>query len=166
MISITPLPKISIRQIELHTHIHATESVEKVKNLIQHICCDQIQEKDLHIDFLSGVYGQKIGAVSVNIQRQAEMNAFIQSFTSQLSNEDKITLENEFERRLDEKLHFYMRINKQKMAKNQIVLATTPDVIQIILSIQIKTPKLLQARDHVKSFFNDIGLLPAQKMNP
>ena len=165
MISPTPIPKIGIRQIELHTHIHATESVEKVTNLIQHVCCDQIQEKDLHVDFLSGVYGQKLCAVTVILRRQAEIQSFLQLFASQLSPEDKITLENEFERRLDEKWHFYMRIDKQKMTHNQITLATTPDVIQIILSIQIKTPKLMRALDHVKSFFNEIGLFQAQKMN-
>ena len=51
---------IKIRQIEFRTLVHATESTEKVVNVLLNLVSDEISEKNLEIEILKGTFGQKI----------------------------------------------------------------------------------------------------------
>ncbi len=75
-----------------------------------------------------------------------------------MSQEDKILLKSSFENRIDEKLKFYFRLDKQLLALGKLKLAETNDVIQITIAIQNKSHSQITI-DNIKKYFIDLNLL-------
>ena len=75
-----------------------------------------------------------------------------------MSKEDKILLKSSFENRLDEKLKFYFRLDKQFLTLGKVKLAETNDVIQITFAIQNKSHSNITT-EILRNYFIDLNLL-------
>ena len=153
------IPKLKIRQIEIRTHVHATESLETVSQMLLDLVSDEISKKSLRIDYLSGTYGQKIIDIRLFLKKQTNIKNFIRKLGQYLSSKDKFILRQEFPQRLDRKNKFYFRIEKQQAAMGQIRLADSNDVIQLILSNYNRTPMIKLQPKHFISYYSSINLI-------
>jgi len=151
-------PAIKVRAIELHTHIHATESREKIICMLQNLFPDSYEESNIHIESCSGAYGQPIQGCTLKLVIQASIKAFLNTMQEKLTPETKRRLSHEFSSRIDEKMRFYFRLDKQKAIQCSFELGSSSDVIQVIISVQNKNPKFQMEEIHVKSFLSQFGL--------
>ena len=151
--------KLKIRQIILRTHVHATESVEKVLSIFKNLFLLELTDKEIRVDNCSGAYGQRITNIEVNLITKKFVQPLMAQLGELLGDQDKLTLTTEFSQRLDQKYKFYLRIDKQQAFQGRIALATTADAIQLIIAIQNKTPMNPLSEEIVKNYFRTRQLL-------
>ena len=157
--SSTSTPKLKIRQIILRTHVHATESVEKVLSIFKNLFLQELTSKEIRVDNCSGTYGQRITNIEVNLITKKFIQPMMTQLGEMLSDQDKLTLTSEFSQRLDQKYKLYLRIDKQQAFQGRITLATTADAIQMIIAIQNKSPMNPLSVEIVKNYFRTRQLL-------
>ncbi|MHA1510937.1 MAG: RNA-binding domain-containing protein [Promethearchaeota archaeon] len=153
-----PSVSLKIRQIEFRTHAHNTESIEKVKNSFLNLIPEEILLESFQINNCSGAFSQKILDVLIVLKIQKSIKYVVEKIAEKLSKEDKNLLKFSFENRLDEKLKFYFRLDKQFLALGNVKLAETNDVIQITIAIQNKSHSHITT-DNIKKYFMDLNLL-------
>jgi len=153
-----PSVSLKIRQIEFRTHAHNTESIEKVKKSFLNLIPEEILQESFQINNCTGAFSQKILDVLIVLKIQKSIKYVVGKMGEKLSKDDKILLKFSFENRLDEKLKFYFRLDKQFLALGKIKLAETNDVIQITIAIQNKSHSHITT-DNIKKYFMDLNLL-------
>lgn len=152
-------PQLRVRLIELHTHVHATESREKILETLQSFIPFTPKDNSLHTDPCSGAFGQPIQTVGLKISLKTSIKEVLANLSDKLSPETKRRLNNEFTARLDEKFRFYFRLDKQQAILGRFVLANTSDVIQVIIAVQNKNPKSSVDLDQIKNFLAEYGII-------
>jgi RNA binding exosome subunit len=65
-----------------------------------------------------GFFDKKITILEVLLERTKEINLFLEQFLSNLTNAQKQTLITQLDSRLDDFLHFFIRIDKDSLMKN------------------------------------------------
>ena len=153
-----PSVSLKIRQIEFRTHAHNTESIEKVKNSFLNLIPKEILEESFQVNNCTGAFSQKILDVLIVLKIQKSIKYVAAKIAENLSDEDKILLKSSFENRIDEKLKFYFRIDKQFLSLGKVMLAKTNDVIQITIAIQNKSHSQIKI-DNIKKYFIALNLL-------
>ena len=153
-----PSVSLKIRQIEFRTHVHNTESVEKVKNSFLKLIPEEILHDLIQISNCTGAFNQKILDLFINLKIQKSIQDVIGKIGRILSKEDKIRLSSSFENRLDDKLKFYFRLDKQFLALGILKLAERNDVIQVSIAVQNKSHSPITSED-IKKYFKDLNLL-------
>lgn len=153
-----PSVSLKIRQIEFRTHAHNTESIEKVKNSFLNLIPKEVLQESFQINNCTGAFSQKILDVLIVLKIQKSIKYVTAKIAENLSEEDKILLKSSFENRLDEKLKFYFRLDKQFLALGKVKLAETNDVIQITIAIQNKSHSQITI-ENIKKYFIDLNLL-------
>ena len=153
-----PSVSLKIRQIEFRTHAHNTESIEKVKNSFLNLIPKEILEESFQVNNCTGAFSQKILDVLIVLKIQKSIKYVAAKIAENLSDEDKILLKSSFKNRIDEKLKFYFRIDKQFLSLGKVMLAKTNDVIQITIAIQNKSHSQIKI-DNIKKYFIALNLL-------
>jgi len=155
---VNPSVSLKIRQIEFRAHAHNTESIEKVKNSFLYLIPEEILQESFQVNNCTGTFSQKILDVLIVLKIQKSIQYVIAKIAENLSKEDKILLKSSINNRLDEKLKFYFRLDKQSLALGNVKLANTNDVIQITIAIQNKSHSHITS-DIIKKYFMDLNLL-------
>jgi RNA binding exosome subunit len=152
-------PEIKIRQIELRTHVHATESAEKVSNVLLNLVSDEITAKNFIYEKLKGTFGQRITNIKLLIKKQAHITLFLEYIAQSLSDNDKSKLIGNFDKRFDAKNKFYFRLDKQLASFGKIALAEKADVIQVIIAnFKMQSKKKLEF-DHIFQYYKKLYLI-------
>ena len=155
---VNPSISLKIRQIEFRTHVHNTESMEKVKDSFLNLIPEEILHEIFQVNNCTGAFSQKILDILIVLKIQKSIKYVLAKIIENLSKEDKSQLKFSFENRLDDKLKFYFRLDKQFLALGKIKLAKTNDVIQIIIAIQNKSHSHITS-ENIKKYFMDLNLL-------
>ncbi len=155
---VNPSTSLKIRQIEFRTHVHNTESMEKVKDSFLNLIPEEILQEIFQVNNCTGVFSQKILDLLIVLKIQKSIKYVLAKFADNLSKEDKIRLNSSFENRLDDKLKFYFRLDKQFLALGKVKLAKTNDVIQTTIAIQNKAHSHITS-ENIKKYFIDHNLL-------
>ena len=153
-----PFVSLKIRQIEFRTHAHNTESIEKVTNSFLNLIPKEILHESIQINNCTGTFSQKILDILIVLKIQKSIKYVITKIAENLSKKDKTRLKSSFENRLDDKLKFYFRLDKQFLTLGKVRLAETNDVIQITIAIQNKSHSQITT-DNIKKYFMDLNLL-------
>ena len=115
-----PSVSLKIRQIEFRTHAHNTESIEKIKNSFLNLIPKEILDESFQINNCTGTFSQKILDILIVLKIQKSIKFVIAKIAENLSKEDKIRLKSSLERRLDEKLKLYFRLDKQSLTLGKV----------------------------------------------
>lgn len=153
------IPKLKIRQIDIRTHAHATESIDKVRNLLQNIFSFDLTENEFIIEHCSGQYGQRISSLLVRLKIQNLIKQAVNDLAQHLSTVEKEKLASEFNSRLDEKHKFYFRLDKQNSAIGHICLGNKSETIQVIIMIQNKTPMIPMTDEIIMDYYQQLHLI-------
>ncbi len=153
------VPKIKIRQIDFRTHVHATESPLKVIQTLKKIIPEEYSEQDIIIEDCIGSFGQKISSVLIQLKTQKLIKKSISHLGKKLNENDKNEILNSLALRLDRKYKFYFRIDKQKLALENINLGRNQNTIQVIISIQNMSYKIPLSKGIISNYFKEINLL-------
>ena len=86
-----PNPSVSlkVRQIEIRTHAHNTESIKKVKNSFLYLIPEEILQESFQVNNCTGTFSQKILDVLIVLKIQKSIKYVITKFAENLSKEDK-----------------------------------------------------------------------------
>jgi len=154
-----PIPKLKIRQIDIRTNAHATESLEVVKKTLQSRLLLDLTEKNYEIVHCSGQFGQRISSIIIHLKTQAQIKIFTQNFAQFLHSNDKNILNRTFHRRLDKKFKFHLKIDKHRNLNTAGILASSSDTIQIILMVQNKSPMIPLTLEILKKYYKELNLI-------
>ncbi len=147
---------VAITKLEISFSVHATEDKEKnlqaVSNLIPSSIIEQAQVME---EKLEGGYKNPIKYMRLVITKANSIDKILRSLSSKLSQEDKKTLNLEFESRIDMKnKSFFLRLDKEALANDRINIASSKNIVKISLKIRAFTKDV-----NLKEFLENKGIL-------
>jgi len=154
----TPL-NLKIREIELRTHAHATENIQKVKDCLKKILPPDFQDSEFEMQNLAGSYGNPIHAIIAKVDVQASIKFVLDSLSKNITLETKDALNQEFENRFDEKYRFYFRLDKQLLTLDKVEMTNDSDVVRIMIAFQNKNPRSKPTVDDFRKILQEYQIL-------
>jgi len=147
---------ITISKVECSFSVHATENFDKNMEALENIIPDElIEETEIVVEELEGVYENPIEYVVTSFSNKKLVTKILKHIVSKLSKEQKMQLYNEFEERFNQdKKSFHIRIDKQGIYNNQLIISSATNVIKI----EIKLRSYIKDVDY-KQFLIDEDLL-------
>jgi RNA binding exosome subunit len=147
---------ITISKVECSFSVHATENFDKNMEALENLIPDElIEETEIVVEELEGVYENPIEYVVTSFSNKKSVTKLLKHIVSKLSKEQKMQLYNEFEERFNQdKKSFHIRIDKQGIYNNQLIISSSTNVIKI----EIKLRSYIKDVDY-KQFLIDKDLL-------
>ena len=147
---------ITISKTEYSFSIHATEDFDKNLEALANLIPEElIQETELVVEELVGGYDNPIEYVTITFSKQKLVNKILDHLISQMSAEQKSQLYGEFEERFNQnKKSFHLRIDKQGIYNNELILSSATNVIKIEIRLRSYVKDV-----NFKQFLVDRGLL-------
>lgn len=145
-------PKIKLIEVEITTHCHATEDLEKVKYAVLNLLPEELR-KGVEIKYqeLKGYYGNPIIRLSVTI-RGPEALDVAKYILSRLPPHDRRYLIYSIEQRYDKHNNkLYIRLSKQDSYLGTPTLYDGSDVIRVVFSFSIT-----RSEDEVKRLIESL----------
>ncbi len=145
-------PKIKLVEVEISTHCHATEDLEKVKRAILNLLPEDLRQKvDIKYQELRGYYGNPIVRLVITV-RGSEAEEVARYIMSKLPEHDRRYLVYSIEQRYDRRSNkLYLRISKQDSYLGTPVLYDGSDAIRAVFSFSI-----VRSEEEVKRFIETL----------
>lgn len=140
---------VTFHYIEFKTHCHATEDIEKVKTSIENLVG---QEIELELEDAEGYYGNPIKILKGKIDRNREMDDFFESLPKSVI--DK--LQDQIERRIDERCNFFFRIDKGNAFDEEPTLTKAGNSIRIRARVESYPSKKETAVKKMEDYLSDL----------
>ncbi len=147
---------ISLIKIEFSFSVHSTEDFDKnmiaVANLIPE---ELIEQTEILVEELEGGYDNPIQYIIMNFSRNKDMEKILENITSRLSQEQRHQLNKEFSERfhLDGRT-FFLRVDKEGIFNNELVIASSENVIKIAIKMRAYIKDV-----NYKEFLKEKGIL-------
>ena len=120
-----------IHNISYRTFVYGTEDEEKVTESISYLFENPLPEKTVNEDH----FDDDIIILTQKFDKKADNKKFIKFLKETLSDEDKQTISDELERRVDEKGNLFLRFDKQCAYLEHLKLTTTGNAIHVRIKI-------------------------------
>ncbi len=129
---------------EIETYIHATENldliIDKILNLLPAECRDEVP---ILIEILHGHYGNPIIRINIFIRNEELTRKFFEKIINDVENIDELS--KTLSMRIDSSGNLYLRIDKQMLIKDKVMLNdTTDDVVRVKFKLGKKNLKNLE----------------------
>ncbi|MCK5587871.1 MAG: hypothetical protein KAI34_04010 [Candidatus Lokiarchaeota archaeon] len=138
----------SLNSIELTTHVHATEDLEKVKRALLFFLPEYLHSKlKLKVNKVKGHWNNPIFLIRAKCSNADDSMQIITYLTNSLNDEDKYVIREGLDKRID-KSHLYLRFDKQAAFNNRLKIKDEDDVIRLKVTFEIYPSP---TRDKIKS---------------
>jgi hypothetical protein len=135
---------VNFASAEIEVMIHATEDSMKVLSAIKNLFA--VEPEEFAADSVKGHFGNEILRFKANLSsKRATEIAY--KIISMMSEEDRLSMYNNFDLYVDEKNSIYLRISKQKIFERKVVL----DQIDS-LKIKFKIVRRFQPRNEMQNY--------------
>lgn len=126
-----------LRQVSLRAFVHATEDPQRVREALAFVAGydlgeskqAQVFEKELEESTSQGHFRNPISILELPLRRSAQVRAFWRRVLE--TPEVRGRLASDVERRLDEELSFWFRLDKQEAARGRLSVADGQDVVLV-----------------------------------
>ena len=155
-------PVIKIRVVKFRTHVHATESIDKVIDALETFLPESIERfynKELKKHSLSSIYKTPIKAIEINIKKQSRIKTILKHIADNLEGIDRDKLAQGFDNRINDKNRVFFRFDKQLLHTGKIKITRGSDTVQIMVAPINKNPKADFTHSHIKNLFKDLNLI-------
>ncbi|MCE7747785.1 MAG: hypothetical protein GPJ51_05270 [Candidatus Heimdallarchaeota archaeon] len=148
---------ITISKVECSFSVHATENFDKNMEALENLIPDElIEETEIVVEELEGGYENPIEYVVTSFSNKKLVTKILKHIVSKLSKEQKMQLYNEFEERFNQnKKSFHIRIDKQGIYNNQLIISSATNVIKI----EIKLRSYIKDVDYMQFLIDEDLLL-------
>ena len=148
--------EITISKVEYSFSIHATEDFDKNLEALANLIPEElIQETELIVEELVGSYDNPIEYVTITFSKQKLIKRILDHLIIQMSAEQKSQLFTEFDERFNQnKKSFHLRIDKQGIYNNVLIISSATNVIKIEIKLRSYIKDV-----NFKQFLTDTGLL-------
>ncbi|MHA1199931.1 MAG: RNA-binding domain-containing protein [Candidatus Heimdallarchaeaceae archaeon] len=132
---------ISLTKIDFSFSIHSTEDFDKNMEAIANLIPEEIIEQtEIVVEELEGGYDNPIQYVLLNFNKTKDMDKILENIALKLSQEQKDHLNNDFEERFhSDGKTFFLRVNKEEIFNNKLVIATSENVIKVAIKMRAYT---------------------------
>jgi RNA-binding protein len=123
--------------IRINVFAKPEDNEEKIKSeLFSLIPFDLQKEKiELKSSNTTGFGDRKIKIFEINLQKQRHTDAFYQYLLSKLNSDQKMLLIHQKESRLDDRLDFYIRLEKERLLNGEYFITDEGNCFHIKISI-------------------------------
>ena len=139
-----------IHNISYRTFVYGTEDEEKVITAISYLFSNSLPEKSINEDH----FGNKIIVLTNKITKKRTNKDIIAFLNENLSEEDKNTIKNELNRRMDDKGNLFLRFDKQLAFDEKLKLTYSGNAIHIRIKIASYPVSKENAIEVAKKLFN------------
>lgn len=139
-----------IHNISYRTFVYGTEDEEKVITAISYLFSNSLPEKSINEDH----FGNKIIVLTDKITKKRTNKDIIAFLNENLSEEDKNTIKNELNRRMDDKGKLFLRFDKQLAFDEKLKLTYSGNAIHIRIKIASYPVSKENAIEVAKKLFN------------
>lgn len=139
-----------IHNISYRTFVYGTEDEEKVITAISYLFSNSLPEKSISEDH----FGNKIVVLTDKITKKRTNKDIIAFLNENLSEEDKNTIKNELNRRMDDKGNLFLRFDKQLAFDEKLKLTYSGNAIHIRIKIASYPVSKENAIEVAKKLFN------------
>jgi len=145
-------PRIKLVEVEIATHCHATEDLEKVKHAILNLLPEDLRKRiDIKYQELRGYYGNPIIRLNITIRGREALDV-AKYILSCLPPHDRRYLIYSIDQRYDKHSNkLYIRLNKQDSYLGTPTLYDGSDVIRVVFSFSI-----VRSEDEVKRLIESL----------
>jgi RNA binding exosome subunit len=105
-------------------------------------------------------YHQKRYLITMSLDKQKHVTAFVKNLFSSFSKDQLMTLDKQAETRVDDECHFYIRLDKEPLLKNELVITDSGDCFHITLTVASYPHKQSVAIQTVKKYLNELITKP------
>jgi RNA binding exosome subunit len=142
-----------VNYIEVTTFIYATEDETKVRKTFMNLVPQNVDLPPLSTTKLQGYFGDPIINQFMKIHKRRESTEAFEYIVNRLSSLDQATLLEELENRIDDSRNLYLRLDKQKLFRNQFALGERDPVK---LKIRLNLPHKIDAIEYIGKTIQDI----------
>ena len=132
-----------IHFVELRVFCKENEDEEKIKQkLTELVPFDLYSEKvDILEETVDGLEGNKFQIYKIVLSKSQHTKKFIKDFISKFSDKQIKLLKEQIESRLDEGLHFFIRLDKDKLLNDNISITDTGNCFHIRITLALYPAK-------------------------
>ena len=139
-----------VHNIAVEAFLYPTEDPKKVRKALSLVLPDNARPKSEEVD---SFYGPKIAKLTFWTDKAADIKAVLQKITASLSKEDRETIVNTLDERMDENGSLFLRFNKQKAYNGKLVLDYKGDPIKAVVKIASFPANLNNMKYNAKIIF-------------
>lgn len=143
-------------QIKLSVFIHEEEDREKIfQKLISLVPFNLKEEKiKLNEDTAIGFNNKKIKTYEIVLEKDRHINGFLEKLKESLNQEQKELLLKQAESRLDDELHFFIRLDKEKLLNDEFWITDSGNCFHVRISIAAFPAKREKALEVLNELFS------------
>ena len=126
-----------IHRVYIHVFIKEGENAEKIEETLKSLIPIGLEKEKITINRQSaaGLEDKKIIIEEIILEKQRHINKFLNHLLTNLTNKQKELLLMQAESRLDDELHFFIRLDKDKLLNNEFEITDSGNCFHIKLSI-------------------------------
>ena len=129
-----------ISAVNLTTHVHATEDLEKVRQALLFLLPATLHDKlKLNIIEVKGYWNNPIAILQAKFTNTDDTMQIIKYLANSLNDREKTALKRGLERRID-KSHLYLRFDKQAAFNKRLQIEDEDDIIRLKITFTIYSP--------------------------
>ncbi len=142
-------------QVKLSVFIKEEEDREKIFNKLISLVPFNLKEEKIKLneDTAMGFNNKKIKTYEIVLEKDRHINPFLEKLKESLSQEQKELLLKQADSRLDEELHFFIRLDKEKLLQDEFWITDSGNCFHIRISIAAFPAKREKALAIVKELF-------------
>ncbi len=140
---------MTFHYIEFKAYCHATESLDKVKESLENLAG---RELELETSDAEGYYGNPIKILEGNISRNREMDTFFKNLPEEVIQQ----LQEELDKRIDERCNFFFRIDKGKAYEEKFALTSGGNSIRVRARVESYPSKKETAVEKMEGYLSQL----------
>ncbi len=123
--------------VEMRVFSKEGEDEGQIINKIKELFPFDFKEEKIKLDVRTayGFENKKIHILTVSVNKEKQTRAVLENLMSNLSQEQKDLILRQLESRLDEKLHFYLRLDKEKLLNNEYWIIDEGNCFHLTIAI-------------------------------
>ncbi len=140
---------MTFHYIEFETYCHATEDIEKVKEILFSFAGEDIE---IEISEAEGYYGNPIEILETKISRNRDMDDFFKKIPYEIIDE----LIDTIERRVDERCNFFFRLDKEAGSDEGLVLSDGENTVKVRARVESYPAKRSSAIEILGKYLKEL----------
>lgn len=134
--------------IEMRVFSKEEDNEEEIKEKIKSMF--PFEKLTIEQSTVIGFEDKKIRIFNVVLKNNSHINSFLTNMIGNLSKEDKILVEKQIENRLDDSLHFYIRLEKNSLLAGVYEITDSGNCFHFKISIATYPHSREQAKEIIK----------------
>jgi len=126
-----------LNKVVVSVFVREDENLEEIQRALESLIPFNLEKEKIQLqrNTAKGFAEKKIVVLKIELEKSRHTNAFIKQLLNKLTKEQKEILLNQKESRLDDHLHFFIRLDKEKLLKEDYEVTDSGECFHIKLYI-------------------------------